>query len=74
MTQMLRGKSLPICKQMMDCSICPDVLVTLRRNQSIYSITELCDISLHKGPLEAVGFGVMILSVVRRNLPRVPGE
>lgn len=46
MTQMLRGKSLPICKQMLDCSICPDVLVSLRGNQSIYSITELCDISL----------------------------
>lgn len=74
MTQLLRGKSLSICRQMMDCSICPDVLVTLRRNQSIHSITALCDISPHKGPLEAVGFGVGILSVARRNLARVPGE
>lgn len=73
-TQLLRGKSLSICRQMTDCSICPDALVTLRRNQSIYSITALCDISPHKGPLQAVGFGLGTLSVARRNLPRVPGE
>lgn len=73
-TQMGRGKPLPVCKQMMDCSICPDVLVPLGRNQSIHSITQLCDISPHKGPSEAVGFGVMTLNVVRINLPRVPGE
>lgn len=74
MTQMGRGKSLPVCRQMIDCSICPDVLVPLGRNQSTHSITKLCDIPSHKGPLEAVGFGVMTLNVVRINLPRVPGE
>lgn len=74
MTQMGRGKPLPVCKQMMDCSICPDLLVPLGRNQSIHSITQLCDSSPLKGPSEAVGFGVMTLNVVRINLPRVPGE
>lgn len=74
MTQTLRAKSLPICKQTMDCSACPDVLVTPRRNQSIYSVTELCGISPHKGPLEAVGCGVMTQRAAGRNLRRVPGE
>lgn len=69
MTQLSRGKSLSICKQIMDRSMCQDVLVTLRRNQSICSITALRTLSPHKGPLEAVGFGVVALSVARRNLP-----
>lgn len=64
------GKSLPICKQIMDCSTCPGVLVTLRRNQSTYSIATLSDISSPQR--EAVGFGVVVLSVARRNLPGVP--
>lgn len=74
MTQRGRGKSLPVCKQMMDCSICPDVLVPLGRNQSIHPISKLCDIPPHKGPSKALGFGVMTLNVVRINLARVPGE
>lgn len=75
MTQMLKGKSLPACKQMMDCSICPDVLITLRRNQSTNSITELSDISLPTKLLwRLLDLGFGILSIVRRNQPRVPGE